>query len=257
MKGKQAASQSPVKEKVAENIHKTGEKFSKEKVPEPSKGKSRVKTVGGASRPKRTPIVKKRKEPEPSESDHDSDFNVEENVSDIHPRKKPSLGKLPKVPEVAIDNISFHHPENAGRWKYVCLKRIALEGELNKSALECKDVIDLIKEAGLMKTVVKFSNCYDVLVKEFIVNLSSGCGDGRSTDYRTVYVRGRKVRFSPSVVNRFLGRSDDAQPELEETDNQIYQTITARQVKQWPLKGKLSASKLSITFSILHKIGAA
>jgi hypothetical protein len=158
------------------------------------------------------------------------------------------------VPEVAIDNILFHHPENAGRWKYVFLKRITLERELNKSALECKEIVNLIKDAGLMKTVVSFSNCYDVLVKEFIVNLSNGCGDGRSADYKTVYVRGRKVKFSPSVVNKFLGRSEDAQPELEETDNQIFQTITAKQVKVWPLKGKLSASKLSVKFAILHKI---
>ena len=45
--------------------------------------------------------------------------------------------------------------------------------------------------------------------------------------------------------------------ELEETDNKICQTITAKQVRQWPLKGKLSASKLSVKFAILHKIGAA
>ena len=64
--------------------------------------------------------MKKRKVPEPSESDQDSEFDVEENVTDIHSRKKPTLVKLPKVPEVAIDNISFHHLENAGRWKYAC-----------------------------------------------------------------------------------------------------------------------------------------
>src|ERR1043165_1162371 len=161
------------------------------------------------------------------------------------------------VPEVAIDNISFHHPENAGRWKYVCLKRIALERELNKSALECKEIVNLIKDAGLMKTDVRFSNCYESLVKEFIVNLSNGCGDRNSADYQTVHVRGRKVRFSPKVINRFLGRSKNTQPELEETDNKICQTITAKQVRQWPLKGKLSASKLSVKFAILHKIGAA
>ena len=54
------------------------------------------------------------------------------------------------------------------------------------------------------------------------------------------------MRFSPSVINKYLGRSDDAQPELEETDNQVCQTITAKQVKHWPMKGKLTASKLSV-----------
>src|ERR1044072_8167231 len=191
--------------------------LKKDKKAGTSKGKGRVKSVGSISRPKRTPISKKRKAPEPSESDEESDFNfdVKENVSDIPLRKKPSSSKLPKVLEVAINNISFHHPENTSRWKYVFLKRIALESELNRSALECKEVMDLIKAAGLMKTVVKFSNCYDILVKEFIVNLSGGCADGKSADFKSVYVRGRKVKFSPTVIHKFLGRSDDAQPELE------------------------------------------
>jgi hypothetical protein len=65
------------------------------------------------------------------------------------------------------------------------------------------------------------------------------------------------VKFSSSIINKYLGRSDEAQPELEETDNQVCQSITAKQVKHWPLKGKLSASKLSVKFAILHKIGAA
>jgi hypothetical protein len=108
-----------------------------------------------------------------------------------------------------------------------------------------------------MKTVVKFSSCYEIFVKEFIVNLSVDCVDGKSIDFRCVYVRGRKVNFSPSVINKYLGRPDEAQPELEVTDNQVCQIIIAQQVKHWPLKGKLIASKLSVKFSMLHKIGAA
>ena len=164
---------------------------------------------------------------------------------------------MARVPEVPTDNISFHHPENANRWKYVCLKRIALERDLNNGAMDCKEIMDLIKAAGLMKTVVKFTKCYENLVKEFIVNLSDECVDGRSADFECVYVRGRRVNFSPSEINKFLGRSNEACPELEATDNEVCQTITARQVKCWPSKGKLNASKLSIKFAILHKIGAA
>ncbi|XP_050891404.1 uncharacterized protein LOC127096911 [Lathyrus oleraceus] len=103
--------------------------------------------------------------------------------------------------------------------------------------------MDLIQEAGLMKTVTQFSKCYDMLVKEFIVNLSEECADGKSKEFRKVYVRGKCVNFSPSVINKYLGRPDEAQPELE--------------VRKWPLKGKLVASKLSVKYAILHKIGAA
>ncbi|XP_050889543.1 uncharacterized protein LOC127094809 [Lathyrus oleraceus] len=102
-------------------------------------------------------------------------------------------------------------------WKYVYHKRLALERELAQNVLECKEIIDLIQEAGLMKTVTQLSKCYETLVKEFIVNVSDECADGKSREFRKVYVRGKK----------------------------------------WPLKGKLVASKLSVKYAMLHKIGAA
>ena len=203
----------------------------------------------------RQPISKKSKEPETSDSDEESEFEID--AEEIPIRRKLPSSKIARVPEVPTDNISFHHPDNANRWKYVCLKRIALERELNNDALECKDIMDLIKNAGLMKTVIKFNKCYENLVKEFIVNLSDECADGRSADFESVFVRGRRVKFSPSEINKFLGRTNKDCPDVEATDNEVCQTITARQVKCWPLKGKLNASKLSMKFAILHKIGAA
>ncbi|XP_050916391.1 uncharacterized protein LOC127131520 [Lathyrus oleraceus] len=134
---------------------------------------------------------------------------------------KPTTSKLAaSVPEVPIDNISFHFASSVNRWKYVYQKRLALERELAQNVLDCKDIMDLIQEAGLMKTVTQFSKCYKMLVKEFIVNLSEECVDGKSKEFRKVYVRGKCVR-------------------------------------KWPLKGKLVASKLSVKYAMLHKIGAA
>ncbi|XP_050875730.1 uncharacterized protein LOC127079391 [Lathyrus oleraceus] len=100
-------------------------------------------------------------------------------------------------------------------WKYVYQKRLALERELAQDVLDCKDIMDLIQEVGLMKIVTQFSKCYEMLVKEFIVNLSEECADGKSKEFRKVYVRGKCVNFSPLVINKYLGRPDVAQPELE------------------------------------------
>ncbi|XP_050920373.1 uncharacterized protein LOC127138010 [Lathyrus oleraceus] len=137
----------------------------------------------------------------------------------------------------------------------ICLSEEAGFGEGIGS--ECKEIMDLIQEAGLMKTVTQFSKCYEMLVKEFIVNVSEEYADGKSKEFRKVYVRGKCVHFSPSVINMYLGRPDVAQPELEVTDNKICQVITANQVRKWPLKGKLVAIKLSVKYAMLHKIGAA
>ncbi|XP_058745923.1 uncharacterized protein LOC131618778 [Vicia villosa] len=188
----------------------------------------------------------------------DSDPDVDIDAQDIPLRKKPTTSKLAaSVPEVPIDNIPFHYPSNDNRWKYVYHKRLVLERELAKNVLENKEIMDLIHEAGLLKIVVHFPTCYEMLVKEFIVNLSENCADIKSKDFRKVYVRGKCVTFSSTVINNFLGRSNEAQPELEVTENKICEVIMAKQVKAWPLKEKLTASKLSIKYAMLHKIGAA
>jgi hypothetical protein len=61
---------------------------------------------------------------------------------------------------------------------------------LGEDALKITDVIDLIKETGLLKTVTKLGDCYEVLVKEFLVNIPEDCDNPLSSDYQTVYVRG-------------------------------------------------------------------
>ncbi|XP_058783733.1 uncharacterized protein LOC131658458 [Vicia villosa] len=159
------------------------------------------------------------------------------NVPNIPSRKKPTTSKLAaNIPEVPIDNVSFHYASSVSRWKYVLQKRLAVERELAPNALENKEVLELIQEAGMLKTVYNLPKCYEKMVKEFVINLSEDCGNSRSADYRKVFVRDKCVSFSPSVINKFLGRTNEAQTELEVTDNQVCQVITTKQ---------------------LHKIGAA
>ncbi|XP_058741398.1 uncharacterized protein LOC131613770 [Vicia villosa] len=93
--------------------------------------------------------------------------------------------------------------------------------------------------------------------KEFIVNLSQDCGDGTTDDFHKVYVRRKCIDFSPTVINLYLGRDAEAQPELEVTDNEVCKVITGGKVKKWPIKSKLSASSLNVRYALLHKIGAS
>ncbi|XP_050883634.1 uncharacterized protein LOC127086859 [Lathyrus oleraceus] len=126
--------------------------------------------------------------------------------------KKAVGKKVPaNVPEVPIDNIFFHSVENVEKLKFMYQRRLALERELVKDALEYKEVISLIENAGLMKSVVRFRKYYEML-----------------------------------VINMFMGRCEDEQVEVEVTDNIVYKEITAKLVSQWPIKGNLSTSKLSV-----------
>jgi hypothetical protein len=78
------------------------------------------------------------------ESDSDAPCDVTTSLS----RKKPTSSKLAaSVPEVPIDNVSFHFASSVNRWKYVYHKRMDLDRELAQNALECKEIVDLIREA--------------------------------------------------------------------------------------------------------------
>ena len=55
--------------------------------------------------------------------------------------------------------------------------------------------MELIKEAGLLKTVTKIGRCYDRLVKKFVVNLSPECAQEGHEEYKKLYVRGKCVKF--------------------------------------------------------------
>ena len=166
--------------------------------------------------------------------------------------------KVPtNVTEAPIDNVSFHHISSVEKWKYVCQRRLALERELAKDALECEQVMYLIDEAGLRKSVSGFGDFYENLVKKFIVNITQDCDSPMSKEFRKDFVCGKCVEFSHDVINIYLGRSEEACDEVEVTDNQICKKITAKQVKQWTVKGKLSSSKLSVNYSLLHMIGSA
>ncbi|KAH1215098.1 hypothetical protein GmHk_13G036329 [Glycine max] len=250
----------PIANKLAPGI---AERLQSRKGKTPITRSGRIKTM---AQKKNTPITpttsrwskvaipsKKRKEISSSDSDDD----VELDVLDIK-RAKKSGKKVPgNVPDAPLDNISFHSIGNVERWKYVYQRRLAVERELGRDALDCKEIMDLIKAAGLLKTVTKLGDCYESLVREFIVNIPSDITNRKSDDYQKVFVRGKCVRFSPAVINKYLGRPTEGVVDIVVSEHQIAKEITAKQVQHWPKKGKLSAGKLGVKYAILHRIGAA
>ncbi|KAH1193172.1 hypothetical protein GmHk_19G054271 [Glycine max] len=230
----------PIASKLAPGI---AERLQSRKGKTPIKRSGRIKTM---AQKKSTPITpttsrrskvaipsKKRKEISSSDSDDD----VELDVPDIK-RAKTSGKKVPgNVPDAPLDNISFHSIGNVERWKF--------------------EIMDLITAAGLLKTVTKLGDCYESLVREFIVNIPSDITNRKSDEYQRVFVRGKCVRFSPAVINKYLGRPTDGVVDITVSEHQIAKEITAKQVQHWPKKGKLSAGKLSVKYAILHRIGAA
>jgi hypothetical protein len=134
---------------------------------------------------------------------------------------------------------------------------LALERELGQDILDIKEAVDLIKHAGLESTVTNLGDYFEKLVKEFLVNIPDDCNDPMSPDYHVVFVRGKKVKFSPTIINRFLGIDTSPCNDADLNFNKVCKVLTANQIKVWPRKGTISAVKLSVKYAILNRIGAA
>ncbi|XP_058741259.1 uncharacterized protein LOC131613622 [Vicia villosa] len=159
---------------------------------------------------------------------------------DISPMKRYEIKKLSaRVPDAPLDNISFHSVDSVEQWKYVYQRRIALERELGKYAFECHEIMEMISYAGLMKTITRFAKCYEDIVKEFIVNIPVDCADLEEESLG-------KFMLEVDVLNSHLLSSID-----------IWKKVKMNKVNTWPVKDKLPASKLSVKYAILHRIGAA
>src|ERR1044072_1455320 len=106
--------------------------------------------------------------------------------------------------------------------------------------------MSLIRTAGLMKTVTQVGRCYESLVKEFIINVGPEVSKPRHADYYKVYVRGQSVEFSPVVINKFLGRSEEVVNKEQVSLESIVKELTANQVSQWTATGTIPYNKLNV-----------
>ncbi|XP_058765956.1 uncharacterized protein LOC131639480 [Vicia villosa] len=168
----------------------------------------------------------------------DQDFSKPQVTPQVTPQKKVTIKKIKKVPA---------EPSTTGSKTTVKKRK-----ERSVSAPE-DDVLSDVPDIPSKKKIAVTKSS----TKEFIVNLSQDCGDGGTDDFHKVYVRRKCIDFSPAVINLYLGRDAEAQPELEVTDNEVCKVIIGGKVKKWPIKSKLSASSLNVRYALLHKIGAA
>ena len=66
------------------------------------------------------------------------------------------------------------------------------------------------------------SPCYEKLVNEFIMSFLLDFNVEGSREYMKVYVRGKCVNFSPSIINEYLGRSKLAGTKKVLLNDKIY-----------------------------------
>ncbi|TYK11122.1 flocculation protein FLO11-like [Cucumis melo var. makuwa] len=101
--------------------------------------------------------------------------------------------------------ISFHSKERTHKWKYVMRRQIVDEANISYQYSSCLVILDLIRTAGLLRTVSEVGTFYPRLIRELIVNLPSDFNDPSAKEFHKVYIRGVCFHISHELLNQFLG----------------------------------------------------
>lgn len=125
----------------------------------------------------------------------------------------------------------------------MCQRRIAPEREMSKDVLEWQDIMNLLKDGGLIKIVSYIGPYYEKLINELIVNLSNEYNIEGIKEVRKVHVRGC-VKFSPKIINVYLGRRKSVESTEVSFVDKIPTEITTGKVKQLPKKSLLPSGFL-------------
>lgn len=109
-------------------------------------------------------------------------------------------------------------------------------------------------ELGLGKTVLNVPSYVLKVVLEFYTNLLSDITDLPPEVAYTTFARGEFVKFSPEVINQFLGTIIFPGPSPSGVMDIVVSELTGGVVCTWPQTGRVRASALSHRYSVLHKI---
>lgn len=127
---------------------------------------------------------------------------------------------------------------------------------LSDEAMECADVIELLKSTGLLSTVTSVGSYHAQLVREFIVNLPDQVDDATSPHFQKVVIRNKIIDFSPKVIHEFMGSNAPTSEDQVPSRIELISELTGgKDKKGWPESGLYRASLLSSKYSVLHKIG--
>ncbi|XP_050890596.1 protein argonaute 5 [Lathyrus oleraceus] len=106
--------------------------------------------------PQRTMRVKKietdsKRTPAPSHLEDETDAYDDENISDESNNSQSDISSVKrKAAKKSPNKVVVVHLD---KWRFVTQRRVVVERELGKDVVEVKEIMELIKAAGLMKTV--------------------------------------------------------------------------------------------------------
>ncbi|XP_019179164.1 PREDICTED: uncharacterized protein LOC109174380 [Ipomoea nil] len=135
--------------------------------------------------------------------------------------------------------------------RYLIVQRSVDENQLNSVC----DILPLLNEVGLLKTVTDICPYSKLLTYEFYCNLNDEIDILTGPRPMQIFIRGKWYIFGLDMINQYYGLTT-VQEEAITDWNLVAKTLTGGQIDTWPTGDKdyLQSSQLTSRYVILHRL---
>ncbi|XP_019191178.1 PREDICTED: uncharacterized protein LOC109185678 [Ipomoea nil] len=167
----------------------------------------------------------------------------------------------PEVPPIeGIDTTvykpQFVSPAAQTKWATMVKRELIVQRTVDENQLNSVcDILPLLNEVGLLKTVTNVCPYSKLLTYEFYCNLSDEIDSLTGPGPMQIFIRGKWYDFGPDVINKYYGLPTVQEETVTEWDV-VAKTLTGGHTTSWPTGDKdyLLSSHLTFRYVILHRL---
>ncbi|XP_019166901.1 PREDICTED: uncharacterized protein LOC109162674 [Ipomoea nil] len=167
----------------------------------------------------------------------------------------------PEVPPVEETDPSVYQPQFVSpaaqtKWATMVRRELIVQISVDENQLNSVcDILPLLNEVGLLKTVTDICPYSKLLTYEFYCNLNDEIDVLTGPRPMQIFIRGRWYVFGPDMINEYYGLPAVQEEAVTDWDL-VARTLTGGQTKSWPTGDKdyLQSSHLTSRYVILHRL---
>ncbi|XP_019173536.1 PREDICTED: uncharacterized protein LOC109169118 [Ipomoea nil] len=165
-----------------------------------------------------------------------------------------------EVQPVESTDTSFYKPQFVtstaqGKWSTMVRRDLIIQWPVNENQMNSVcDILPLLSEVGLLKTVSSICPYSKLLMYEFYCNLNEEIDNLTRPRPMQIFIRGKWYVFGPDMINEYYGLSVVYEEAITDWDS-VAKTLTGGQTDTWPSGDKdyIPSSQLTSKYVILHR----
>ncbi|XP_019157188.1 PREDICTED: uncharacterized protein LOC109153779 [Ipomoea nil] len=166
--------------------------------------------------------------------------------------------EVPPVEETdpSVYRPQFVSPAAQTKWATMVRRDLIVQRSVDANQLNSVcDILHLLNDVGLLKTVTDICPYSKLLTYEFYCNLNDEIDVLTGPRPMQIFIRGKWYVFGPDMINKYYGLPAVQEEDVTDWDL-VARTLTGGQTTSWPTGDKdyLLSSHLTSRYVILHRL---